>query len=57
MTQIGIAVCICLLLACLKFASKIGCSLQQILRLLRLNLFEQCNFHENLWGSSDFFLL
>jgi len=41
MTQILIAVCIYLLLAYLKFVSQIGSSLQQILRLLQLNLFER----------------
>jgi putative transposase len=41
MTQIWIAVCIYRLLAYLKFASKFGCSFQQILRLLQLNLFER----------------
>jgi len=41
MTQIWIAVCIYLLLAYLKFVSQIGSSLQQILRLLQLNLFER----------------
>ena len=41
MTQLWIAVCIYLLLAFLKFTSQIGHSLQQILRLLQLNLFER----------------
>jgi putative transposase len=41
MTQIWIAVCVFLLLAYLKFVSKIGGSTQQILRLLQLNLFER----------------
>jgi putative transposase len=39
MTQIMAALCVYLLLACLKFQSKIDKSLQQILRLLQLNLF------------------
>lgn len=39
MTQIWIAVCIYLLLAYLKFSSLIGGSLQQLLRLIQLNLF------------------
>lgn len=39
MTQIMAALCIYLLLAYLKFQSKIGQSLQQIIRLLPLNLF------------------
>jgi len=39
MTQILVALCNYLLLSFLKFSSKIGKSLQQILRLLQLNLF------------------
>ncbi|MGH9566353.1 MAG: IS4 family transposase [Candidatus Angelobacter sp.] len=39
MTQIWIALCGCLLLAYLKFSSKLGWSLQKMLRLLQLNLF------------------
>jgi len=39
MTQLWAALCLLLLLAYLKFASRIGVSLQQILRLLSLNLF------------------
>lgn len=39
MTQIMAALCVYLLLAYLKFQSKIGKSLQQITRLLQLNLF------------------
>lgn len=41
MTQIWIALCIYLLLAFLKFQSKLTKSMQQILRLLQLNLFEK----------------
>ena len=41
MTQIWIALCVYLLLAFLKFRSKLHRSLQQILRLLQLNLFEK----------------
>jgi len=41
MTQIWIAICIYLLLAYLKFASRIDRSMQQILRLLQLNLFDR----------------
>ena len=41
MTQIWIAVCIYLLLAFIKFQSKINKKMQQILRLLQLNLFEK----------------
>jgi len=45
MTQIWIAACVYLLLAYLKFASKISRSLQQILQLLQLNLFEWRDLH------------
>jgi len=41
MTQIWIALCMYLLLAFIKFQSKLKKSLQQILRLLQLNLFEK----------------
>ena len=41
MTQIWIAICIYLLLAYLKFVSQISQSMQQILRLLQLNLFDR----------------
>lgn len=41
MTQILIAVCVYLLLAFIKFQSKMSKSMQQILRLLQLNLFEK----------------
>ena len=41
MTQIWIALCVYLLLAFLKFQSKLKKSMQQILRLLQLNLFEK----------------
>lgn len=46
MTQIWIAICVYLLLAYLKFVSCIGHSLQQILRLLQLNLFERRDLQE-----------
>lgn len=39
MTQIWIALCVYLMLAYLKYSSKIGRSLQQMIRLLQLNLF------------------
>ena len=39
MTQIGIALCMMLLLAYIKFMAKLNDSLQQLLRLLQLNLF------------------
>ena len=41
MTQIWIALCIYLLLAFIKFQSTLNKSMQQILRLLQLNLFEK----------------
>ena len=41
MTQIWIALCVYLLLAFLKFQSRLQKSTQQILRLLQLNLFEK----------------
>jgi len=41
MTQIWIALCVYLLLAFLKFQSKLQKSTQQILRLLQMNLFEK----------------
>jgi len=41
LTQIWIAICIYLMIAILKFESAITISLQQILRLLQLNLFEK----------------
>lgn len=41
MTQVWIAVCVYLLLAFIKFQSKMSKSMQQILRLLQLNLFEK----------------
>jgi IS4 transposase len=41
MTQIWIALCVYLPIAFIKFQSKIQISMQQILRLLQLNLFEK----------------
>lgn len=41
MTQIWIALCVYLLLAFLKLQSKLDKSMQQILRLLHLNLIEK----------------
>ena len=46
MTQIWIAMCVYLLLAYLKFISRSNRSLQQILRLLQLNLFERRSLFE-----------
>jgi putative transposase len=41
LTQIWIAMCVYLLLAFIKFQSKIGQTMQKILRLFQLNLFEK----------------
>jgi len=41
MTQIWVAMCVYLMLAYIKFLSKTALSLQQIIRLLQLNLFER----------------
>jgi len=52
MTQIWIALCVYLLLAIIKFQSKITKSMQQILRLLQLNLFEKRDLMSLLRGDS-----
>jgi len=41
MTQIWVAMCMYLLLSYIKFMNRLGWSLQQILRVLQLNLFER----------------
>ena len=41
LTQLWIALCVYLLLAWLKFSSKLKSSLQQMLRILQMNLFER----------------
>lgn len=46
MTQLWIALCAYLVLAFLKFQSKLRHSMQQMLRLLQLNLFERRDFME-----------
>jgi hypothetical protein len=46
LTQVWIALIVYLLLSFLKFKAKLGLSMQQILRLLQLNLFERRNFIE-----------
>jgi hypothetical protein len=43
LTQIWIALCVYLLLAFLKFKAQLGISMQQMLRLLQLTLFERRN--------------
>jgi IS4 transposase len=44
--KIWIALCVYLLLAFFKFNAKLGVSVQQMLRLLQLNLFERRNMIE-----------
>lgn len=51
-TQLWIAMCLYLLLAYLKFSSSISATLQQILRLLQLNLFAKRNLIALLKGDS-----
>jgi len=46
LTQIWIALCVYLLVAYLNFKAKLGISMQQILRLLQLNLFARRNLIE-----------
>ena len=41
LTQLWVAMCIYLLLAWIKFCNRIGSSIQQMIRLLQLNLFER----------------
>ena len=53
MTQIRIAMCVYLLLSFLKFESGPHKSLQQILRILPLNLFEKRNLMALLRGDPD----
>ena len=50
MTQIWVALCVYLLLAYIKFQSKLNKSMQQILRLLQLNLFEKRDLMDLLRG-------
>ena len=53
MTQIWIAMCVYLLLSFLKFESGLRKSLQQILRILPLNLFEKRDLMALLRGDPD----
>ena len=46
LSQIWIALCVSLLVAFLNFKAKLGCSLQQMLRLLQLNLFAKRDLME-----------
>ena len=50
LTQIWIALCVYLLLAFIKFQSKLDRSLQQILQLLQINLFEKRDLYILLRG-------
>jgi len=50
MTQVWIAMCAYLLLAWIKFSSRIDLSIQQILRLLHLSLFERRDLLQLLKG-------
>lgn len=52
MTQIWIALCVYLLIAYLKFLSKSKKSMQQILNLLQMNLFEKWCIHDLIHGRS-----
>ncbi len=52
MTQIWVAVCVYLLMAFIKFQSKMKKSMQQILSLLQLNLFEKLDLMALLRGGS-----
>ena len=51
LTQIWIAMCAYLLLAWIKFSSRIDRSLQQMIRLLQLNLFDRRDLLALLRGS------
>ena len=52
LTQVWIALCVYLILAFIKFQSKLGKSMQQILRLLQINLFEKRDLMALLRGDS-----
>jgi len=52
LTQIWVSICIFLLLAYLRYLSKVGVSMQHILRLLQLNLFMRRDLLELLRGDS-----
>ena len=54
MTQIWIALCVYLLIAFIKFHAKLKQSMQQILRLLQLNLFEKRDIMVLLSGDPPF---
>lgn len=52
LTQIWIALCVYLLLAFVKFANKLAASMQRLLRLLHLNLFQRCDLLALLRGDA-----
>ena len=52
MTQIWIALCVYLLIAYLKFLSRSKKSMQQILNLLQMNLFEKWCIQDLIHGRS-----
>ena len=53
LTQIWIAICVYLILCWIKFQNKIALSLQQMLRLLQLNLFERRDILKLLRGDPE----
>ncbi len=52
LTQIWVALCVCLLIAFLKFSSRVQLTMQQIARLLQLNLFLRRDLLELLTGET-----
>jgi putative transposase len=52
LTQIWVALCVCLLIAFLKFSSRVQLTMQQIARLLQLNLFMRRSLLELLNGET-----
>ncbi len=52
LTQIWVALCVCLLIASLKFSSRVQLTMQQIARLLQLNLFLRRDLLELLTGET-----
>ena len=53
MTQIWIALCVCLLLAYIKHSNRLAWSMQRILRVLQMNLFDRRTILDVLAPSSD----
>lgn len=53
MTQIWVALCTYLMLAYLKYAARIGWSMQQLIRLLQVNLFQRTDLLELLHPPPD----